>query len=72
MPKNKITLDDVNSKVLERLYTLTENTENPEDLLALTEAIAKLNSSFRNNAQLASQDETSSAQLEAFSTLGEK
>lgn len=42
-------LSDVNNKLLEQLYdTICESSE-PEQLLSLTEAVAKLNASSRNN-----------------------
>lgn len=43
-------LSKVNEKLLKRLDDLIENA-NAEDLLKITEAIAKLNSSYKSNNQ---------------------
>lgn len=48
---NPITLEDVNSHLLERLNTLIDEEDTPEGFLKITEAVAKLNSSYRNNGQ---------------------
>lgn len=48
---NALTLEDVNQNLLERLNALIGEVETAEEMLKLTEAIAKLNASFRNNDQ---------------------
>ena len=48
---NPITLEDINSHLLERLNTLIDEEDTPEGFLKITEAVAKLNSSYRNNGQ---------------------
>lgn len=49
MSESLRSLSDVNNKLLEQLYdTICESSE-PEQLLSLTEAVAKLNASSRNN-----------------------
>ena len=48
---NPVTLEDVNSHLLERLNTLIDEEDTPEGFLKITEAVAKLNSSYRNNGQ---------------------
>lgn len=48
---NPITLEDVNSHLLERLNTLIDEEDTPEGFLKITEAVAKLNASYRNNGQ---------------------
>lgn len=45
----QITVTDLNEKLLERLYFLIENATSPDDILSLTEAVAKYNTSIRNN-----------------------
>lgn len=46
--QRKVTLESVNDQLLERLSILIENAE-PEQLLDLTEALAKLNASYKGN-----------------------
>lgn len=48
---NPVTLEDVNQNLLERLNVLIDEAETADEMLKLTESIAKLNSSFRNNDQ---------------------
>ena len=48
---NALTLEEVNNNLLERLNTLIDEADTAEEMLKLTEAIAKLNASFRNNDQ---------------------
>lgn len=48
---NALTLEEVNQNLLERLNALIDEAETAEEMLKLTEAIAKLNASFRNNDQ---------------------
>lgn len=43
-------LEDVNNKLLDKLYELIENADN-DDILHITEAVAKLNSSWKSNDQ---------------------
>lgn len=49
---NAPTLDEVNSALLERLYEMIK-TADPEYILDITEAVAKLNSSWKGNNQFA-------------------
>lgn len=46
------TLNDLNTHLIERLDEVIRSTTNAEALLSLTEAVAKLNASSRNNNQL--------------------
>lgn len=48
---NPVTLEEVNQNLLERLNVLIDEAETADEMLKLTESIAKLNSSFRNNDQ---------------------
>lgn len=48
---NPVTLEEVNSHLLERLNSLIDAEDTPEGFLKITEAVAKLNSSYRNNGQ---------------------
>lgn len=66
IPK-QITVTDLNEKLLERLYFLIENTNSSDDILSLTEAVAKYNTSIRNNNVL----EREEAPSEFDMTLGE-
>lgn len=50
VPKDKPTLSDVNERLLSRLYDVIEEA-GPEELLQITESIAKLNSSYKGNNQ---------------------
>lgn len=45
----RITVTDLNEKLLGKLYFLIENATSPDDILSLTEAVAKYNTSIRNN-----------------------
>lgn len=63
----QITVTDLNEKLLERLYFLIENATSPDDILSLTEAVAKYNTSIRNNNVL----EREEAPSEFDTTLGE-
>lgn len=49
-PEKKITLSEVNDKLLARLYDVIEGA-NSEELLNITESIAKLNASYKGNSQ---------------------
>lgn len=49
---DKITLNQLNAHLIERLDEVIRCTKDPEALLNLTEAVAKLNASSRNNNQL--------------------
>lgn len=53
MPKviNAPTADEVVSNLLLRLNTLIGECDNPDELLRLTESVAKLVTSMRNNSQ---------------------
>lgn len=48
---NALTLEEVNQNLLERLNALIDEAETADEMLKFTEAIAKLNASFRNNDQ---------------------
>nr|DAT74463.1 MAG TPA: hypothetical protein [Caudoviricetes sp.] len=63
----QITVADLNEKLLEKLYLLIEQANSAEEILPLTEAVAKYNTSVRNNAVL-ERDDTPS---EIDTTLGE-
>ena len=67
MTPKQITVTDLNEKLLERLYFLIENATSPDDILSLTEAVAKYNTSIRNNNVL----EREEAPSEFDTTLGE-
>lgn len=45
------TLEEVNSKLLSKLSLLIDQAESPDEVLALTESVSKLNASYRNNSQ---------------------
>ena len=63
----QITVTDLNEKLLERLYFLIENANSSDDILSLTEAVEKYNTSIRNNNVL----EREEAPSEFDTTLGE-
>lgn len=63
----QITVTDLNEKLLEKLYLLIEQASSAEEILPLTEAVAKYNTSVRNNAVLEREDTPS----EIDTTLGE-
>ena len=63
----QITVTDLNEKLLERLYFLIANANSSDDILSLTEAVAKYNTSIRNNNVL----EREEAPSEFDTTLGE-
>lgn len=46
-----MSLEEVNQNLLERLNALIDEADTAEEMLKLTESIAKLNASFRNNDQ---------------------
>lgn len=48
----EISLDDVNAAILRRLYDSICGAESTGELVELTEAVAKLNTSFKNNDSL--------------------
>lgn len=48
----EISLDDVNAAILRRLYDSICRAESTGELVELTEAVAKLNTSFKNNDSL--------------------
>lgn len=50
------TLKDVNDLLLQQLYDGIGATSDSEQLLNFTEAVAKLNSSFKNNDQVAEKE----------------
>lgn len=59
--RSKVTLEDVNDKLLEKLNRLIDNASS-EEILDITEAVAKLNSSYRGN-QSFSKPETEDERL---------
>lgn len=70
------TLKDVNALLLGQLYDGISGTTNSAELLEFTEAVAKLNASFRNNDQVGekelSEEELLAAQeKQAFSGCAE-
>ncbi len=56
MATSNRTLKDVNDLLLQQLYDVIGDTTGSEELLNLTEAVAKLNSSFKNNDQVAERE----------------
>lgn len=48
---NALTLEEVNQNLLVRLNNLINDAETADEMLKLTESIAKLNASYRNNDQ---------------------
>lgn len=48
---NPLTLEDVNQSLLERLIVLIDEAETAEEMLKLTDSVARLNASYRNNDQ---------------------
>lgn len=68
---NGVTLDELNDNLIARLNELVENA-GTEDILPLTEAIAKLNASRRNSDQFAKpQTEEEKLEAERAAVLGE-
>ena len=66
---NAVTLEEVNDNLLERLNELIANA-NASDLLDIAEAVAKLNTSRRNNNQFAGpKSEEAKAEREAVEAL---
>lgn len=53
MAEGTVSLAEVNNLLLQQLYDNIGNTDNSVELLNYTEAVAKLNASFRNNDQIA-------------------
>lgn len=53
---NPVTIDEVNANLLQRLNELIHDADT-ESILAITEAVAKLNSSWKGNDKLANQQE---------------
>ena len=48
--QKQVSLEELNAKLRDRLNNLIDDA-GPEDILQITEAIAKLNSSYKNNSQ---------------------
>lgn len=74
----EISLDDVNAAILRRLYDSICRAESTDELVGLTEAVAKLNTSFKNNDSLgmsadnvASSKKADREQLEVLRKLAE-
>lgn len=65
-------LEEVNNKLLNRLYDLLENA-NDEGILNITEAVAKLNSSWKSNDQFSKptseEEQLASAQEATFGEI---
>lgn len=56
MSRANRSLKDVNDLLLQQLYDGIGATADSEELLNFTEAVAKLNSSFKNNDQVAEKE----------------
>lgn len=68
---NSVTLDELNDNLIARLNELVNNAST-EDILPLTEAIAKLNASRRNSDQFSKpQSEEEKSEKERNAVLGE-
>lgn len=68
---NAVTLDELNDNLIVRLNELVNNAQ-AEEILPLTEAIAKLNASRRNSDQFARpQTEEEKLKAEQAAVLGE-
>lgn len=70
------TLKDVNDLLLQQLYDGIDGTADSEELLNFTEAVAKLNSSFKNNDQVAEKEVSEAERIaqeekEAFAVCAE-
>lgn len=65
----KADLNRLNDHLIERLDQVILSTENAEDLLNLTEAVAKLNASFRNNNQLVQPETEEERQAKAVADM---
>ncbi len=69
---NAPTLSEVNSHLLEKLNAMVQNASTPEEILTLTESIAKLNTSMRNNNQFEKpENEDTRSEKERAATLAE-
>lgn len=76
MATSNRTLKDVNDLLLQQLYDVIGNTTEPEALLNLTESVAKLNSSFKNNDQVAEkevseEEKLAKEEMDMFSSCAE-
>ena len=68
---NAVTLDDLNDNLIARLNELVDKA-GAEDILAITEAVAKLNASRRNSDQFVKpQTEEEKLEAERAAVLGE-
>lgn len=68
---NSVTLDELNDNLIARLNELVNNAD-ADSILALTEAIAKLNASRRNSDQfLKPQSDEEKSEKERNAVLGE-
>ena len=69
---NPVTLEEVNENLLKRLNELIKDAE-PEQILDITEAVAKLNASRRNSDQFnrpeTSEEKTEREQREMFGAV---
>ena len=45
----KVTLSDVNDRLLEKLMEMIEGTATAEEILQITDSVSKLNSSYKGN-----------------------
>lgn len=75
MDASNITLTTVNEVLLKKLHNLINDASSAEEILSLTEAVAKLNTSSRNNNQLqapmSEEEKIEQAQREQFGVLAE-
>lgn len=68
---NGVTLDELNDNLIARLNELVESASS-EDILSITEAVAKLNASRRNSDQFVKpQTEEEKLKAEQAAVLGE-
>jgi predicted house-cleaning noncanonical NTP pyrophosphatase (MazG superfamily) len=68
---NAVTLEEVNDNLLERLNSLIQDAD-AEQLLAITEVVAKLNTSRRNSDQFVKpESEEAKSEKERAAVLGE-
>ncbi len=68
---NAVTLEEVNDNLLERLNSLIQDAD-AEQLLAITEVVAKLNTSRRNSDQFVKpESEEVKSEKERAAVLGE-
>lgn len=67
----KITLSEVNERLLDKLYNLIENAS-AEEILQITDSVAKLNSSYKGNDKFGGEEsESERLDREQLNTLGQ-